>query len=92
MSTAQRELFAGKTYDPALDEERLTKLLGRVFELMRDGEWRTLAQIRERVGGSETGISAKLRDLRKARFGGYAVDARRADGGLWEYRLRNGNG
>jgi hypothetical protein len=37
---------------------------------------------------TETGISARLRDLRKPKFGGYVVESkRRYDGGLWEYRL-----
>ncbi len=37
---------------------------------------------------TETGISARLRDLRKPKFGGYVVESkRRFDGGLWEYRL-----
>jgi hypothetical protein len=40
------------------------------------------------VRATETGISARLRDLRKPKFGGYTVEIRRrSDGGLWEYRL-----
>lgn len=84
----QRELtFDGSTYDPLMDKDRLATLLGRVFSLMADGRWRTLAQIRERVGGSEASVSARLRDLRKRPFGAYTVEHRRVAGGLWEYRL-----
>jgi hypothetical protein len=57
---------------------------------MSDGAWRTLEEIRSRVGGSEAAISARLRDLRKDKFGGHIVESRRrGDGsrGLWEYRL-----
>ena len=51
---------------------------------MGDQHWRTLHEIASWVGGSETGISARLRDLRKD---GYTVNRRRVTGanGLWEY-------
>lgn len=79
--------FDGATFDLALDGERLTTEFARVFALMRDGEWRTLEAIRERVPGSEAGISARVRDFRKQRFGGHKVERRRRSGGVFEYRL-----
>lgn len=82
--------FDGKTYDPALDHNRLTKQLGRVFELMSDGKWRTLAQIALMTGSPEASVSARLRDLRKEKFGGYSVKRRRvgeAPQGLFSYKL-----
>jgi hypothetical protein len=33
--------FDGPAYDPALDHARLSKQLGRVFDAMQDGAWRT---------------------------------------------------
>lgn len=83
--------FDGVTFDPEIDGDRLNNALGRVFRLMRDGEWRTLKQIAEQCGTSEAGASARLRDLRKDKFSGLgvkAVDSHRVDGGLWEYRVR----
>lgn len=76
----------------------------RVRLVMSDGTWRTPYEIRscmiERwgpaAGGSDSGITAKLRDLRKERFGGWPgrVDSRKASrvttrnaGEAWEYRL-----
>src|SRR4051812_39177242 len=80
--------FQGKTYDPKHDRHRLSSQYMRVFNLMKDGRWRTLAEIREVVGGSEAGISARLRDFRKAVNGGHVVDDRRqGKSGVWEYRL-----
>ncbi len=82
--------FDGPSYDPALDHERLTKQLGRVFECMRDGQWRTLNEIADATGDPHASISAQLRHLRKPRFGGHQVDKRRrgiAEQGCWEYRL-----
>jgi hypothetical protein len=69
------------------DRERLNTQLWRVYRLMRDGKPRTLKAIADAVEGSEAGVSARLRDLRKARFGGYQVARRRVAGGLWEYRM-----
>lgn len=76
----------GHTYDPALDADRLNKQLGRVYELMKDGQWRSLGEIKA-VGGSEASISARLRDLRKKEFGSYRVEHKRLGGGLWVYRV-----
>lgn len=49
--------FDGKTYDAALDGERLGRQLDRVRDLLlaRRGEWFTLAEIRRVAGGSEAG-------------------------------------
>ena len=82
-------VFDGETFSPALDGNRLVSQLVRVKQLMSDGHWRTLRSIQEVVGGSEAGISARLRDMRKARFGGYQVERRRvAESGLYEYRMQ----
>jgi hypothetical protein len=83
--------FDGATYEPEHDKARLTTQLERVKALMLDGQWRTLAKIQNKVGGTESSVSARLRDLRKSRFGGYAVDRRRRgepSAGLFEYRVR----
>jgi hypothetical protein len=79
--------FDGATYEPALDQERLSSQLRRVKILMNDGKWRTLSAIARCVGGSEAGVSARLRDFRKDRFGALTVERRRIAGGLYEYRL-----
>jgi hypothetical protein len=79
----------GAVYDRALDDDRLRRQIGSVFELLRDGRWRTLYEVAEATGDPETSISAQLRHLRKARFGGHVVEKRRrtALGGTYEYRL-----
>lgn len=85
--------FDGKTYDPALDEDRLRTQLGRVYELMLDGDWYQLSWIKNLIdysyltNCSEAGISARIRDLRKPKFGNYVIERRRVEGGLWEYRM-----
>lgn len=81
------QFFDGETFDLDRDGERLTGQLDRVRNLMRDGRWRTLAEIAARVDGSETAVSARLRDLRKPRFGSYTVEREYIRQGVWRYRV-----
>lgn len=82
--------FGGVTYEPEFDAERLKKQLRRTFNLMQDGEWRTLIEIAEATGDLLQSISARLRDFRKDKFGGHTVNRRRRgepSNGLFEYQL-----
>jgi hypothetical protein len=79
--------FDGETYERARDRERLTHQLVRVRTLMSDGEWRSLAEISESLGDPESSVSARLRDLRKPKFGALRVERRYVADGLWEYRV-----
>lgn len=78
----------------ALDVPRLAGQTAKVFELMRDGEFRTLTQIARACGCLETSAGARLRDLRKERFGGHRVVSRQVSGTslLYEYQLILNNG
>jgi hypothetical protein len=77
----------GETYDPDRDHERLAKQRGRVYRCLRVDRWWTLAQLAAAAGGPEQSVSARIRDLRKPRFGSFTIDKRYAGHGLWEYRL-----
>ena len=84
--------FAGETVEPE-DVPRLETALGRVYRFLSDGKWRTLREIADACGCSESGASARIRDLRKDHiremYPSQAVDSRKADKrGLWVYRLR----
>jgi hypothetical protein len=79
--------FDGDTYQPEHDHTRLKGQLWRVFQLMSDGKWRSLAEISEDAGGSEASVSARLRDLRKEQYGGREIQRERISGGLWHYRM-----
>lgn len=82
--------FDGSNYDPAFDDARLDKQMGRVYDCMKDGQWRTLSEIAELTKDHEASISAQLRHLRKPRFGSYIVSRRpRGDRslGLFEYQV-----
>jgi hypothetical protein len=86
--------FDGETYEPAEDKRRLTAQLSVVKQLMQDNRWWTIAQLCDAVWkqgykGTQQGVSARIRDLRKARFGGHVVMRRRTErvSGEFEYRL-----
>lgn len=79
--------FGGASYDAKRDYERLDCQLAEVFRLMRDGQWRTLSEIARDVRGSQAGVSARLRDLKKQQYGGHQVPKEYVGDGVWRYRL-----
>lgn len=92
-----RSLFDGETAEPC-DDARLTPYLDRVRQFMveREGCWLTKDAIMRAAGSSDWAmVSARVRDLRKPKFGGYRVEARRQPdlergSGVWEYRVVKG--
>lgn len=83
--------FPGPAYDQEFDEIRLTGLQWAVYDLMKDGIYRTHSEIKAIIGrGSENGISAMLRNLRHKSRGKHTVNKRRRGNpelGLYEYQL-----
>jgi hypothetical protein len=79
----------GAPYDRTRDHLRLSAQGQRVRDLIADGVWRTLSEISEATGDPEASVSARLRDLRKPKFGSHRIERRPRDPqqpGLWEYR------
>jgi len=78
------------------DQPRLAGLLELVLEALRNRDWWTLRGLTEYVErrserrASETSVSARLRDLRKRKFGGYVIERKNEGGGLFQYRLGRG--
>lgn len=80
----------GATYNPMLDGNRLESQLERVIAAVSDGEWHDLGSLVNQCGGTHASISARLRDLRKVKFGGHTVESKRfgdPKSGLWKYRV-----
>ena len=80
--------FDGATYDRERDGDRLGAQMKAVKDLMIVSGWLTLPEIAVKTGYPEASISARLRDLRKTKFGAYNVERRYVVNGLWEYRVR----
>jgi biotin operon repressor len=94
MNMAQTSLFDvkppmdGVTFDPKQDGARLHRQLAAVKARMSDGKWHTLKELAEDVGASEASISARIRDLRKVKFGGYTVERQRLKDGSGQHFYR----
>jgi hypothetical protein len=84
---AQTPDFDGETYERERDHDRLRRQLTRVLAAMRDQAWHTLAELERATGDPQPSISARLRDLRKDKFGGYVIERTYVSDGLWQYRL-----
>jgi hypothetical protein len=80
--------FDGATYNAEYDHDRLTRQLTVVKMFMLRTNWQTLAQIEEATGFPQASISARLRDLRKKKFGGYTVLRKRVVGGKGTHMYR----
>jgi hypothetical protein len=80
-------VFSGVDYDESRDKDRLTGQIKRIYDLMRDGKWRTLKQIEDATGDPPASISGQLRNLRKSSFGSHTVDRKYLGDGLYAYRI-----
>jgi len=81
--------FDGQTYERELDQVRLAGQMLDVFRLMKSGAWWTLRELEDASYAPQASISARLRDLRKEKFGGHTVERQRIGGrsGTYQYRL-----
>jgi hypothetical protein len=77
----------GVTFSLPRDGARLAAQHHRVLARLRDGEWWTLGRLAAATGDPEASISARLRDLRKAKFGSHVIEREYVERGLWRYRL-----
>ena len=72
--------FDGEGYDERFDKDRLITQLQRVYDMMRDSEWRSLKEISDTltlIYGNrfpEASISADLRSFRRASHGSSIVE------------------
>lgn len=79
--------FDGLSYNHQQDALRLKGQLLRVYNVLKDGYWVSLEDIARLANAPGASVSARLRDLRKQKFGGYTVHRKNKGGGLWLYRL-----
>lgn len=85
-------MFGGETFVAERDGKRLKPQLEAVKEIMLDGEWHTIYELSaelaaREIPASDPAVSARIRDLRKAKFGGYNVEREYVADGVWQYRV-----
>jgi len=79
--------FNGSDYQPERDDHRLNEQYAKIFDLMKDGEWRSLDEISKATGAPAPSASAQLRHARKIRFGNHTVNKKYMGDGLYLYQL-----
>lgn len=79
---------AGGVMVGPLDADRLSAQSRRVWDVLLDGQWRTLRELADAAQAPEASVSARFREFRSEEFGCQPLDAERIDGtSLWRYRL-----
>lgn len=94
---SQINIFSGSTYSSPEEKKRLAGQRERVFEVMKNGKWWSLPQIRMEIMSvfgkmdSEAAISARIRDFRKDKWSAFfrvsSVESKVKSGSTWVYRL-----
>lgn len=77
----------GTTFSRSRDGARLNKQAQDVFDVMADGKWHDLEEVSLLTDHPEASVSARLRDLRKPKFGGRIIEKQCHGRGLWTYRM-----
>lgn len=78
--------YLGRTFDPALDAERLGAVDAKVFSILQDGQWHRRRELVDATGGAA--VNSSISRLRKR---GVEIEAERdpaapKDAGAWRYR------
>ena len=84
---SRRSDFDGETFRQDRDGQRLFRQLEAVKALMADGRWRSYTEIAQALDIPQASASARVRDLRKVKFGAYLVEKRYDGDGLWRFRV-----
>ena len=77
----------GATFEEPRDGNRLRAQLEAVRTTISDGKPYTLAELERLTGAPQASVSARLRDLRKPKFGNYDIRRDYIADGVWSYRM-----
>jgi hypothetical protein len=69
--------------------ENAQEMRSRCLELMQDGEWHSLTEFLTvcKLKYGTASLTARIRDLRKTKFGAHNIESRNRKAQLFEYRL-----
>jgi hypothetical protein len=69
------------------DRKRLKSQRSGVWNILRDHRWHPLTIFKQKVKGSDSSITARIRDARKKKYGGHIIQCARDAAGVYRYRL-----
>jgi transcriptional regulator with XRE-family HTH domain len=64
----------------------MATLSEQIFDVMKDHEWHTLAELVVKTGGKSPSVAARMRSLRTPKKGGHTIE-RRMHNDAYEYRI-----
>jgi hypothetical protein len=77
--------FKGDDYSPPRDRPRLSKQFDRVFAVMEDGKWHTIAGVANLTGDPAQSVARQMRYIRARP--GMKMERRHDGGGLYAFRV-----
>ena len=77
----------GPAYVEERDGERISSQRHRIYALLSEQQWFTLAEIEAQTGDPQASISSQPRHLRKPKFGEHTVLRRHIADGVHQYQL-----
>lgn len=85
----EQSLAGQETGDPVEDAPRLARQLELVRAAMEPGNWWTLEELATVASCTTQSASARVRDLRKDKFGAHTIERKSVPGqrGLFLYRM-----
>ncbi len=83
----EQQYFDGVDFQPKRDDARLSNQYIRIWNVMHGAGPQTLSQVSLKTRDPEASISAQLRHMRKARFGGHTIKKVYIGNGLYTYEL-----
>lgn len=83
----KENIFDGSDIDQNRDGRRLATQYDIIFNIMKDGVWRSVRQLRKMTGFPENSIQSQMRHSRKKRNGSHTVNKKYKTKGLFIYQL-----
>src|SRR5688572_12420258 len=90
----RKRKFHGADFVESRDQSRLERQIDRIFNVMKDGVWRSVDEIAELTKDETTGfaykatsISAQLRNLKKPENGSHTLNRRHEGNGFYRFQI-----
>ncbi len=79
--------FKGATYRRGVDGKRLGGQFERIWAIMRDGEYHTIAEVAEKTGDPAQSVGRQIRYIRSKPRGSHVLEREYRGNGLYAFRV-----